>query len=136
MAVERQLRLCPFFEDHVHRAPRPRTNPTMASPPSPPLPASPAILLVANTHHHSCLMDVESHILNRLLFHGSRPFLRLSFANSKRICLPQERMRKCLRGAKHIGQDVNSGDGAQLGRAENAHDDCLSMGAVERAVAA
>jgi len=31
-------------------------------------------LRVAHAHHQGCLMDVESHILNRLLFHGSRSF--------------------------------------------------------------
>lgn len=32
-------------------------------------------LLVSNAHHQGCLVDVETHILNRQLFHGSRSFL-------------------------------------------------------------
>jgi hypothetical protein len=31
-------------------------------------------LLISNAHRQGCLVDIESHILNRLLFHGSRSF--------------------------------------------------------------
>ncbi len=56
--------------------------------------------------------------------------------NAGRICLPHERMGERLGSAKQVAEHVDSGDGAELGGAQNAHDDGLCMSAIERAIAA
>lgn len=57
-------------------------------------------------------------------------------ALADRICLPHEGMGERLGGAKDVGEHVDCGDGAELGRTQNAHDDGLRMSAIECAVAA
>lgn len=52
------------------------------------------------------------------------------------ICLPHERMSNGHGGTQQVDQQVDGGDGAQLGGAQNAHNDGLSMSTVERAIAA
>jgi hypothetical protein len=65
----------------------------------------------------------------------SRPSIRHNL-KAKRICLPYERVRDGLGSAKQVGEHIDGGDGAQLGSAENAHDDGLSARAIEGAIAA
>src|SRR6266699_2027752 len=45
-------------------------------------------------------------------------------------------MKEGLGRAEHVGEDIDGGDGAQLGCAQDAHDDGLCMSAIERAIAA
>lgn len=53
-----------------------------------------------------------------------------------RICLPHERVRNGLWRAQHVDEHLDRGDGAELGGAQDAHDDGLGMRAVEGAIAA
>ena len=52
------------------------------------------------------------------------------------ICLPHERVGEGLGSAKDVGEHFECGDRAQLGGAQNAHDDSLRMSAIEGAIAA
>ena len=74
------LRLRPFLEGHMHARPgilHERENDLGLGGHG--RPQDHLAALVAQAGHDRCLVHIEREILNRLILHGSRPFLSFGF---------------------------------------------------------